>query len=88
MQWIALGQGHQMAGANIFVVYANSKGDNVTLSPRLGKGNVEPDYNSQAQVFLLDGTGIANGMMTANVRCKLTFLLRLHCWPTNLDLLS
>ena len=58
-----------MADANIFMIYSDSTGQNITLSPRLGVGHVEPDYDSAAQVTLLDGTGIANGLMTANVRC-------------------
>ena len=58
-----------MAGANIFVVYADASGTNVTLSPRLGLGNFQPLFNSDAQVVLLEGSGIANGQMTANVRC-------------------
>ena len=70
--WIALGQSPQggMSNANIFIIYANAANNNVTLSPRLGKGNVQPQYDSSAQVFLLDGTGIANGVMTANIRCE------------------
>ena len=71
-----------MEGANIFVIYSDSSGSNVTLSPRLGKGEVEPNFDTDAQVSLLDGTGIANGVMTANVKCtyrsgyssKLSFL--------------
>lgn len=71
MQWIALGQGNAMAGANIFVVYANAAGTNVTISPRDGKGNFQPKFDSvAAQPYLLDGSGIANGIMTANVRCS------------------
>ena len=58
-----------MSGANIFVVYADSKGSNVTLSPRLGKGNFQPSADNTAQVSLLDGSGIAGGKMTANIRC-------------------
>ena len=58
-----------MFGANIFVVYADSTGSNVTLSPRLGQGNRQPQAATTAQVSLLDGSGIANGKMTANVRC-------------------
>ena len=58
-----------MSGANIFVVYADSTGSNVTLSPRLGQGNRQPQADNSAQVSLLDGSGIANGKMTANVRC-------------------
>ncbi len=60
-----------MAGANMFLIYADSSGSNITLSPRLGKGEVEPDFDSEAQISLLEGTGIANGVMTANVRCML-----------------
>ena len=68
-QWVGLGQGSQMRGANIFIVYSDSDGQNVTLSPRLGQGNFQPQFNSQAQVSLLEGSGISNGLMTANVRC-------------------
>ncbi|EGP87634.1 unnamed protein product [Zymoseptoria tritici ST99CH_3D1] len=67
--WVALGQGSRMRGANMFVIYASEDG-NVTLSPRLGVGNVMPLYNEAAKVELLGGTGIENGMMTANVRCS------------------
>ncbi|MCJ1290354.1 hypothetical protein MMC34_001890 [Xylographa carneopallida] len=72
MQWVGLGQGGQMKGANMFIIYSNSDGHNITLSPRLGAGNFQPDYNSAAQVSLLEGSGIANGVMTANIRCKTT----------------
>ncbi len=58
-----------MTGANIFIIYADANGKNVTLSPRLGKGNFQPNFNTDAKVTLLDGSGIANGVMTANVRC-------------------
>ncbi|RHZ60851.1 hypothetical protein CDV55_106235 [Aspergillus turcosus] len=68
-QWVALGQGSGMAGANIFVMYAASA-NNVTVSPRSGKGHFQPGYNPEAEIELLDGTGISNGYMTANVRCN------------------
>ena len=68
--WVALGQGTQMVGSNIFVMYASSTGDNVTLSPRLTSAYVMPQYDSSAEVTLLYGTGINNGMMTANVKCS------------------
>jgi len=69
-QWVALGIGSQMAGASIFVMYADGNG-NITLSGRKGTGQVEPKADStlQAGLELLEGTGIANGMMVANVRC-------------------
>ena len=67
--WIALGQGSQMANSNIFVIYTSASGDNVTLSPRTGKGHVMPRADSQAKVTLLEGSGVQNGEMTANIRC-------------------
>ncbi|PVH77590.1 iron reductase domain protein [Cadophora sp. DSE1049] len=69
-QWVALGIGSQMAGASIFVMYADGNG-NITLSGRRGTGQIEPraDSTLQAGLELLEGTGIANGMMVANVRC-------------------
>lgn len=69
-QWVALGQGSGMAGSNIFVIYTSANGQNVTLSPRLGKGHVEPQHDTAAQVTLLDGSGVSNNVMTANVRCS------------------
>ncbi|OOQ88811.1 cellobiose dehydrogenase [Penicillium brasilianum] len=67
VRWFALGQGTRMVGANIFVVYPN--GDNVTVSPRLGMGEIQPLYNSDAHVSLLEGSGFSNGAITANIRC-------------------
>lgn len=69
LTWVALGQGTQMAGANIFVVYSNAAGDNVTVSPRLGKGYVQPLFNPNAKISVMEGSGIRNGVITANVRC-------------------
>lgn len=69
LTWVALGQGTHMAGANIFVVYSNAAGDNVTVSPRLGKGHVQPVFNPNAKISVMEGSGIGNGVMTANVRC-------------------
>ena len=67
-----------MRGANIFVVYSSEKGDNVTLSPRLGKGHIMPEHDDEvgaAQVSLLEGSGVKDGIMTANVRCT--------CYPSS-----
>lgn len=68
VRWFALGQGTRMVGANIFVVYPNGN-NNITVSPRLGMGEVQPLYNSDAQVSLLDGSSVSNGAITANIRC-------------------
>lgn len=67
VEWFSLGQGAAMHGANMFVVY--TLGDNVTLSPRAGKGHYEPLYDKHAQASLIDGTGVHDGVITANVRC-------------------
>ncbi|KAJ4304675.1 hypothetical protein N0V90_000202 [Kalmusia sp. IMI 367209] len=67
-EYVALGQGTGMSGSNIFVVYTSGNG-NVTLSPRLGAGEREPKFNSDAQVTLLEGSGVSGGKMVANVRC-------------------
>ncbi|KAF2834501.1 iron reductase domain protein [Patellaria atrata CBS 101060] len=68
--WVALGQGTSMSGANIFVIYTSADGNNVTISPRLGRGHSEPNFNSDAQITLLEGSGVSNGIMTANILCS------------------
>ncbi|KIW32570.1 uncharacterized protein PV07_04100 [Cladophialophora immunda] len=68
-QWVGFGQGSGMAGANMLVVYA-ADSNNVTVSPRLGTGHVQPQFNSDASVSLLEGSGIASdGSLVANIRC-------------------
>jgi hypothetical protein len=59
-----------MDGANMFVVYTSEGGSNVTLSPRSASGHGMPTSNGDAQVELLEGSGVTNGVMTANVKCK------------------
>jgi Cytochrome domain of cellobiose dehydrogenase len=69
IQWLGLGQGEAMAGANMFLMYSSGS-NNITLSPRLGRGEFQPNVNPAAQITLLEGTGIsADGVMTANIRC-------------------
>jgi hypothetical protein len=68
--WVALGQGSSMAGSNIFVIYSSADGKNVTLSPRTTSGHTQPASDSAAQATLLAGSGISNGNMIANVRCR------------------
>ncbi|TAQ83604.1 hypothetical protein B7494_g8072 [Chlorociboria aeruginascens] len=69
-QWVGLGIGEQMAGATIFVMYADGTG-NVTISGREGgQGHVEPQHNSSLAVSLLAGSGVADNLMVANVLCK------------------
>ncbi|KAB8299810.1 hypothetical protein EYC80_000060 [Monilinia laxa] len=70
MSWIGAGQGSSMQGSNIFVIYADSTGTNVTLSPRLGVGEIQPKSDTSAQVTLLEGSGISDGQMVANIKCS------------------
>lgn len=58
------------------MIYANAAGDNVTLSPRLGTGNKQPQSDTTTDVTLLGGSGISNGVMTANVKCKLPHIVK------------
>jgi hypothetical protein len=59
-----------MSGSNIFVIYANAAGNNVTLSPRQGSGHFMPSASTSASVTLLDGSMITSDKMIANVKCK------------------
>ncbi|KAF2149095.1 iron reductase domain protein [Myriangium duriaei CBS 260.36] len=67
--WAAIAQGSQMAGANMFIMYQNADGSNVTVSPRTASGEVMPHHDTTAQITLLEGSGVSNGVMTANIRC-------------------
>lgn len=53
----------------MFVIYTSTDGNNVTLSPRTASGHNMPTSNNAAQVTLLEGSGVSNNVMTANVKC-------------------
>ncbi|KAM3075801.1 hypothetical protein ACMFMG_007928 [Clarireedia jacksonii] len=72
-RWVGLGIGSRMAGATIFVMYSDGKG-NVTVSGRGGgQGHVEPkvdaDRAAGLDVKLLEGSGVEGGVMRGNVLC-------------------
>ncbi len=67
--WVGLAQGTMMSNANMFLMYSSADGQNVTLSPRTTTGHVMPTHNGAADISLLEGSGISNGRMIANVRC-------------------
>lgn len=69
-QWVALGQGSEMDNANMFVVYADGAGKNVTVSPRLGKAHTLPPYSDHANLTVLEGSGITGDYMTAKILCS------------------
>jgi len=68
-RWLSLGQGSRMNNANYFIIYPSSSGNNITLSPRLARSHNTPTYNSATQATLLAGSGVLNGVMTANIKC-------------------
>jgi hypothetical protein len=67
--WVALAQGTMMSNANMFLMYSSADGKNITLSARTATGHNMPTHDDTAKYTLLDGSGISNGKMTANVRC-------------------
>lgn len=67
-QWVALGTGSRMDGSTMFVIYQDGSG-NVTLSTRVGHGHDMPEYSHLSAVQLLEGSGVVNKTMTANIRC-------------------
>jgi len=67
----AVGMGsREMENSLMFMLYADSTKKNVTLSPRLSYGHVEPSYTSNVTVHVLSGSGIANNTMTVNAMCE------------------
>jgi hypothetical protein len=69
--WLAVGLGSEkMKHALIFMAYADSSGKNVTLSPRLSHGNIEPEYTSDVKLTYLPGTGIFDNITTVNAKCS------------------
>ena len=57
-----------MSDSNIFVFYPDGSG-NVTISTRLGAENMAPGSQDSKRVQLLAGSGVEEGVMTANVAC-------------------
>lgn len=66
--WVAIGTGTIMSDSNIFVFYPDGTG-NVTVSTRRGTGHTLPPPQRDTRFELLAGSGIENGVMTANVAC-------------------
>ncbi|KFA77091.1 hypothetical protein S40288_10070 [Stachybotrys chartarum IBT 40288] len=69
LSWAGLGIGSRMAGADIFLIYQDGNG-NVTLSTRAGSGHMMPQYEARQGVELVEGSGIVDGHMVANIRCS------------------
>jgi hypothetical protein len=54
----------------MLMVYADSTGKNVTVSPRLSYGHTEPSYTKNVTIAVQPGSGISNGNMTVNAICS------------------
>ena len=54
----------------MFMMYADATGNNITISPRLSSSHTEPSYTSNVTYTVEAGSGISNGVMTANVVCQ------------------
>jgi hypothetical protein len=65
-----------MENSLMFILYPSSDGTNVTISPRLATGNKEPSFYKEAQLELLDGSGIKDEMFVVKARCKFC-----RAWP-------
>jgi hypothetical protein len=59
----------QMKDTLMFIIYADSTGKNVTVSPRLSYDNTEPSYTTNVTYAVGPGSEISNGSMTASVLC-------------------
>ncbi|KAJ8067377.1 hypothetical protein OCU04_004728 [Sclerotinia nivalis] len=85
--WIAVGMGSdKMKNSLMFMMYSDSTGNNVTLSPRIATGENEPSHTKDIVVESLAGTRIFNDTFTWNGRC-----LNCTSWkggsigPTNME---
>ena len=54
----------------MLMAYSDSTGKNVTLSPRLSHGHVEPSYSKDFKIQVLGGTKIDAGNYTVNAKCS------------------
>ncbi|KAF1954855.1 CBD9-like protein [Byssothecium circinans] len=69
--WVGVAQGMQMNGANYFIMYTSANGNNVTVSTRSNNaGHSMPIHTANTEFELLAGSGVANGVMTANIKCS------------------
>lgn len=68
-QWVALGTGSRMSGSTMLVIYQDGSG-NVTLSTRKGHGHDTPTYQAMSSIKLVEGSGVSNGSMVANIYWK------------------
>jgi hypothetical protein len=70
--WVGVGFGQEMKNSLMFVMYANQRADNVTISPRIGSKNAEPVFTNKVNLEILPGTKVDgnDSMMVARAVCR------------------
>ncbi|KAK3937408.1 hypothetical protein QBC46DRAFT_392792 [Diplogelasinospora grovesii] len=70
--WAAVGLGSDTmsGGPLVLMIYIDGSGNNVTFSPRISTGHVEPSVYSGLQVETLNGTGIFDDIYIFSGRCS------------------
>jgi Cytochrome domain of cellobiose dehydrogenase/Eukaryotic cytochrome b561 len=66
---VGFGFGTQMLDALIFIAYTSESGENVTISPRIGRHHEEPMYTPAVGVKVLGGTFVDNDTYHINAQC-------------------
>ncbi|KAF3036592.1 hypothetical protein E8E12_007455 [Didymella heteroderae] len=68
--WVGVGFGRQMENSLMLIMYPDADGNNVTISPRIGRKGGEPVFTNNIDVEVLDGTRIEDDMMILHARCS------------------
>lgn len=63
----------KMLNTLMFMMYPDNSRRNITLSPRLSYGYVEPSYSPDINITVLPGTGIEGDQMHVNAVCHNCF---------------
>ncbi|CAK7205418.1 hypothetical protein SEUCBS139899_008189 [Sporothrix eucalyptigena] len=67
--WVAMGFGSQMANSLMLIAYPASDGKHVTVSPRLGTGDTEPQFDSNYHVRLNGNSTVYGSYIVASGTC-------------------
>ncbi|KAF1922453.1 iron reductase domain protein [Didymella exigua CBS 183.55] len=68
--WVGVGFGQQMEDSLMLIIYPDADGNNVTISPRIGRKGGEPIFTDKIDLEVLDGTRIEDGLMILHARCS------------------
>ncbi|KAF9701547.1 hypothetical protein EKO04_000976 [Ascochyta lentis] len=68
--WVGVGFGRQMEDSLMLILYPSADGDDVTISPRIGRKAGEPVFTEKLEIEVLDGTRVEEDMMILHGRCS------------------